>query len=232
MKRLLLLTLCAAIAGAQSFSASASVDAQTEKAIADGLFPGAVVLVGQNGRIVYRKAYGQKSLVPSREPMSIDTIFDVASLTKVVAATPAMMKLVETGRVRLDDPVTAYLPEFQGGTSDITVRDLMIHFSGLRPDLDLEPVWSGYETGIKKALADKPTDPRGAKFVYSDINFELLGEIVQRVSGQNLSEFTQANLFQPLAMRETGYLPGDSLRARAAPTPVCTRAVRRPRSRS
>ena len=82
---------------------------------------------------------GRRALVPAREPMTLDTIFDLASLTKVVATTPAIMKLFEQGKIRLNDPVTVYLPEFQGGKSDITVRDLLTHFSGLRPDLDLEP---------------------------------------------------------------------------------------------
>ena len=112
---------------------------------------GAVVVVGHDGKIVHRKAYGSRALVPAREPMTLDTVFDIASLTKVVATTPALMKLFEQGKLRINDPVTAYLPEFEGGKSDITVRDLMTHFSGLRPDLDLEPAWSGYETGIRRA---------------------------------------------------------------------------------
>src|SRR6202035_6040143 len=123
---------------------------------------------------------------PAREPMTVDTIFDAASLTKVIACTPALMKIFEEGKLRLADPVTVYLPEFQGGKSDITIRDLMTHFSGLRPDLDLTPTWSGYETGIRRALIDKPAGPTGVRFVYSDINFELLGEIVHKLSGEML----------------------------------------------
>src|SRR6202035_5421211 len=126
---------------------------------------------------------------PAREPMTVDTIFDAASLTKVIACTPALMKIFEEGKLRLADPVTVYLPEFQGGKSEITIRDLMTHFSGLRPDLDLVPVWSGYDTGIARALAEKSTSPPGARFVYSDINFELLGEIVRRLSGKPLDEY-------------------------------------------
>ena len=220
MKQLLLLALIAAGAWAQTFSAAADLDAVTLQAIKDGYMPGAVILVGHNGKVVFKKAYGDRALVPAKEAATVDTIYDVASLTKVVATTPAMMKLVETGRVRLDDPVTAYLPEFQGGTSDITVRDLMIHFSGLRPDLDLEPVWSGYETGIKKALADKPADPRGAKFVYSDINFELLGEIVRRVSGKPLDEFVQEQIYRPLGMKDTTFRPPAAWVNRIAPTEI------------
>jgi len=204
----------------ETFSASPALDGQIDLAIREGLIPGAVLLVGHDGKIVHRKAYGSRALVPVREPMTLNTIFDVASLTKVVATTPAIMKLFEEGKIQPDDPVTVYLPEFQGGKSDITVRDLMTHFSGLRPDLDLQPAWSSYETGIAKALRDKPTGPPGQRFVYSDINFELLGEIVRRVSGQPLEEFAREQIFAPLGMRETMFRPPASLRARIAPTEI------------
>ena len=100
--------------------------------------PGAVLLVGHDGKVVYRKAYGNRALVPQPEPMTVDTIFDCASLTKVIATTSSLMKLFEQGKFRLNDRVTQYLPEFQGGKSDITIRNLMTHFSGLRPDLHAE----------------------------------------------------------------------------------------------
>ncbi|HTD44035.1 MAG TPA: exo-beta-N-acetylmuramidase NamZ domain-containing protein, partial [Bryobacteraceae bacterium] len=163
---------------------------------------------------------GSRALVPAREPMTLDTVFDIASLTKVVATTPALMKLFEQGKLRINDPVTAYLPEFQGGKSDITVRDLMTHFSGLRPDLDLEPAWSGYETGIRRAMAEKPSAPAGARFVYSDINFVLLGEIVHRLSGKTLDEYAREQVFGPLGMRDTMFLPPAALRSRIAPTEI------------
>jgi CubicO group peptidase (beta-lactamase class C family) len=221
MRPLLLLAALASLALAQeTFSGSAALDAQMQQAIKDGLIPGGVLLVGHDGNIVHFKAYGQRALVPSREAMTVDTIFDLASLTKVVATTPAIMKLFEQGKIRLIDPVTVYLPEFQGGRSDITVRDLLTHFSGLRPDLDVEPAWSGYDTGIRKALIDKPTYPPGERFIYSDINFELLGEIVRRVSGETLDKFVREQVYQPLGMRDTMYLPPSSLRPRIAPTEV------------
>jgi uncharacterized protein YbbC (DUF1343 family)/CubicO group peptidase (beta-lactamase class C family) len=204
----------------ETFSGSAALDAQMDQAVRTGLIPGGVLVVGHDGKIVHRKAYGQRALVPAREPMTLDTIFDLASLTKVVATTPAIMKLFEQGKIRLIDPVTVYLPEFQGGKSDITVRDLLTHFSGLRPDLDLDPPWSGYDTGIRKALIDKPANPPGQRFVYSDINFELLGEIVRRVSGKTLDEFTREQIFSPLGMGETTFRPPASLRARIAPTEI------------
>ena len=149
--------------------------------------------------------------------MTLDTIFDIASLTKVVATTPAVMKLFEQGKIRMTDPVTAYLPEFQGGHSDITVRDLMTHFSGMRPDLELEPSWSGYDTGIRRALIDKPTNPAGTRFVYSDIDFVLMGEIVRRLAGKPLDEFAREQIFEPLGMRETMFRPPESLRSTHRP---------------
>src|SRR5450759_1114682 len=103
----------------ETFSASPTLDAVVDAAVRDGLIPGAVLLIGHDGKIVHRKAYGNRALVPQREPMTADTIFDIASLTKVIATTPALMKLFEQGKLRINDPVTAYLPEFQGGRSDI-----------------------------------------------------------------------------------------------------------------
>ena len=218
--RLLAAVCAASYAFAQTFAGSAAVDASTEQAIRDGLIPGAVVIVGHDGKIVHHKAYGARALVPTREAATLDTIYDVASLTKVVATTPAIMKLYEQGKIRLDDPVTAYLPEFQGGKSAITIRNLMTHYSGLRPDLDLDPAWSGYDTGMRMALRDKSTGPPGVQFVYSDINFELLGEIIRRVSGKPLDQFAREQIFEPLGMRDTTFKPAGSLMARIAPTEI------------
>ena len=204
----------------QPFAGGPAVDQQMERAVQDGLIPGAVVVIGHNGQIVYQKAYGSRALIPQREPMTLDTMFDAASLTKVIATTPSIMRLFEQGQIRLNDPVTKYLPEFQGGRSEITIRNLMTHFSGLRPDLDLKPAWSGYETGIQRALIDKPAGPPGVRFVYSDINFILLGEIVHRLTGKMLSEYASENFYQPLGMRETMFLPPASLRPRIAPTEI------------
>jgi uncharacterized protein YbbC (DUF1343 family)/CubicO group peptidase (beta-lactamase class C family) len=212
MKILLLLSCAGAL------SAQPNFDPPMEQAVKDGLIPGAVLLVGHDGKVVYRKAYGERALIPKREPMTVDTIFDAASLTKVIATTSAVMKLFEQGKIRLNDPVTKYLPEFQGGHSDITIRNLMTHFSGLRPDLDLEPPWRGYETGIHRALVDQPAGQPGLRFVYSDINFILMGEIVRRLSGQTLSDFARENIFEPLGMQDTMFQPPAALRARIAPT--------------
>ncbi len=209
---------CAWAAGAETFPGAADVDAVINQGIRENRMPGAVLVVGHQGRIVYRKAYGNRALLPAAEPMTIDTIFDLASLTKVVATTSAMMKLFDQGKVRIGDPVTAYLPEFQGGHSSITIRDLMTHYSGLPPDLKLVPQWSGYQTGIRMALTVTPAGPPGIHFVYSDINFNLLAEIVHRASGEMLNDFCRRNVFEPLGMQETMFLPPASLRPRIAPT--------------
>ena len=196
------------------------IDVEIDNAVTSGLIPGAVLLIGRNGDVLYRKAYGSKALLPTREPMTVDTIFDAASLTKVIATTSCVMKLFDAGKIRLDDPVTKYLPEFQGGKSDITIRNLMTHFSGLRPDLDLKPRWSGYDTGIQKALTDKPAAAPGQRFVYSDINFLLMGEIVHRLSGKMMPDFARDEIFMPLGMADSQFTPPASLRNRIAPTEI------------
>jgi uncharacterized protein YbbC (DUF1343 family) len=207
--------LAAALAG---WNGSAVLDQVVQKAVRDDEIPGAVLVVGHQGKIVHRKAYGHRSLAPRREPMTGDTIFDCASLTKVVATTSAVMLLVEDGKVRLNDRVTQYVPEFAGGDSPITVRQLLTHFSGLRPDVDLKPPWKGYETGVKLACAEKPVVTPGSRFIYSDINFILLGEMVRRVSGQPLPEFARRRVFGPLGMKNTIFTPPAALRRRIAPT--------------
>ena len=218
MKLTSLLAFTCIAAVAQTFPGAADLDSALNQAIREDKIPGAVLLVGRQGKVVYRNAYGERALLPVREAMTADTIFDIASLTKIVATTSALMKLYDDGRFSPDDLVTKYLPEFQGGHSSITIRNLMTHYSGLRPDLDLEPVWSGYETGIHRALIDKPANPRETKFVYSDVNFILLGEIVHRLSGLPENQFVQKILFTPLGMTDTGYLPDPKLRTRIAPT--------------
>ncbi len=202
----------------EGFSGATALDQAIDDAIQAGTTPGAVVLIGHDGKILYRKAYGDRAIVPQRERMTLDTIFDAASLTKVIATASCLMKLFDQGKLDVDQPVTKYLPEFQGGHSAITVRNLMTHFSGMPPDLTLKPPWSGYETGVRKALMEKPTGPPGVKFVYSDINFILLGEMVHRLSGQMLSDFARAQVFQPLGMQDTRFLPPASEIARIAPT--------------
>jgi uncharacterized protein YbbC (DUF1343 family)/CubicO group peptidase (beta-lactamase class C family) len=194
-----------------------------EQAIADKKLPGAVVLVGRGDRIVYQKAIGRRAIVPAPEAMTLDTVFDLASLTKVVATTTSVMKLVEDGRIRLSDRVSDYIPGFERhNKTNITIRHLFTHTSGLRPDLDSANPWTGADTAIALAMEEIPTAPPGERFVYSDINYVLLGDIVRRVSGQRLDEFARRNIFEPLGMKDTTFLPPDSLRPRIAPTEPCT----------
>jgi uncharacterized protein YbbC (DUF1343 family)/CubicO group peptidase (beta-lactamase class C family) len=195
------------------------VDAIVEKAVAEGNIPGAVLLVGHNGKVVHRRAFGERSLEPLREPMTVDTVFDLASLTKCIATATSIMKLVEQGRIRLGDSVATYLPDFaQNGKKDITIRDLLTHYSGMPPDLDLKSAWSGREMAYEMAMSEKPINPPGSQFVYSDINFETLGFLVEKITGQTLNEFASANIFVPLGMSHTRFLPPREWESRIAPT--------------
>jgi len=197
----------------------AVVDSIVQQAIQDGQIPGAVVLIGHNGQVAYRKAFGSRALEPRREAMTVDTIFDLASLTKVIATTTSVMQLVERGKIRPSDTVAKYLPEFgQNGKEDITVRQLLTHYSGLAPDLDLTTPWQGKQTAYRMAFADKPETPPGSGFVYSDINFIVLGALLEHVSGETLDHYSTAHVFTPLKMARTRYLPPPAWRAKIAPT--------------
>jgi uncharacterized protein YbbC (DUF1343 family)/CubicO group peptidase (beta-lactamase class C family) len=218
MRLLCSIALAATAIAAQTFSGGPAIDRVIDDAIAQGKLPGAVVIIGHEGKIAYRKAYGRRAVVPEPEAMTDDTIFDLASITKVVATTTALMQLFEQGKLRLNDKVTDYIPEFQGGKSGITLRNLFTHFSGLKPDVPLANPWSGYQTGIKLACTDPPDGPPGARFVYSDINFILLGELVHRLSGQTLSDYARDHIFQPLGMQDTMFQPPAALAPRIAPT--------------
>jgi uncharacterized protein YbbC (DUF1343 family)/CubicO group peptidase (beta-lactamase class C family) len=196
-----------------------SVDAVIQQAISDATIPGAVLIVGHDGQVIYRKAYGARALEPRREVMTLDTVFDLASLTKVIVTTPAVMQLVERGKVRLNDPVAKYLPEFaQNGKEDITVRQLLTHYSGLEPDLDLKTPWEGKQTAYGMAMALTPEDPPGSKFSYSDVSFIVLGELVERVSGETLDEYAARHIFVPLKMLHTRFVPPATWRGKIAPT--------------
>ena len=197
----------------------AVIDAIVENAIREGQVPGAVVLVWHNGHVLYRKAFGHRSLEPRREVMTADTIFDVASLTKVIATTTAVMQLVQKGEVRLNDPAAKYLLEFTENDKDeITVRELLTHHSGLREDLDLTTEWRGRDVALRMIAAEKPIFPPGSRFLYSDINFISLGALVERVSGLPLNEYCAKHVFQPLGMTHTRFVPPPAWLPKIAPT--------------
>jgi uncharacterized protein YbbC (DUF1343 family)/CubicO group peptidase (beta-lactamase class C family) len=195
------------------------VDSIIQQAIADGNIPGAVLLVGHNGTIIYRKAYGERSLEPRRTPMTVDTIFDLASLTKVIATTTAVMQLIELGKIRLNDPVAKYLPDFaQNGKEDITIRQLLTHYSGLAPDINLDPSWEGKDTAYKLCFTETPAQAPGSGFIYSDTNFIMLGALVEKISGETFDVYTERHIFTPLKMTHTRFNPPASWRAKIAPT--------------
>jgi len=202
----------------------AEVDAAARSAVAAGEVPGAVILVGQGDRVLYRKSVGSRALVPAPEPMSVDTIFDVASLTKVVATTPAVLMLWEQGRVDLDAPLGRYLREFDSPAfQGVTVRRVLMHSAGL-PDLPShEAMARRFPVAARlQARAGLATTP-GTTFLYSDTGFILLAEMVRRVSGQPLDRFVQTRLYTPLGMRHTTFKPPASWRPRIAPTEIVDR---------
>ncbi len=200
----------------------AAIDQVIEAAIASKQTPGAVVLVGRGDNVLFEKAYGQRVVDPAPDAMTVDTIFDLASLTKVVATTTAVALLIEQGRVRLNDNVSSFVPGFERhGKNGITIRHLLTHVSGLRPDVDLADPWEGYDTAIELARQEVPTSAPGERFVYSDINFFLLGEVVTRVSGMPLDQYVRREIFQPLGMNDTEFNPPAAKRSRIAPTERC-----------
>ena len=207
----------------ESVSLSSARLAQMDAVIAEGIankkLPGAVVLVGRKGRVVWRKAYGARTLEPAREVMTPDTIFDLASLTKVVATATSIMILVERGKLRLSDPVSTHIPELKGeGRDRITIEQLLTHVSGYAPDFDLRERWTGYDEAIKRLIIEPLRNPPGSRFTYSDIGFITLGEVVARAGGMPLDQFAQKNIFGPLRMQNTGFRPSPALVARIAPT--------------
>ena len=211
-------------AHAQTSNANwARVGALVEQAMKEGKLAGAVVLVGQGDRILHRQAFGARAVEPAREPMTLDTIFDAASLTKVVVTTTGAMLLVQEGRIRLNDRVSTYVPGFgRYGKQDITIRHLLTHTSGLRPDVDLTFDWVGYERAIELAVEEVPLARPDERFVYSDINFFVLGHVVSTVSGMGLDEFARTRIFEPLGMKDSTFTPPEAVRSRIAPTEKCT----------
>ena len=200
----------------------ALIEPLVAEAIARHELPGAVVLAGRGSQILYKRAFGNRAVVPAVEPMTVDTIFDLASLTKVVATTTAVMLLVEDGRLRLSDRVSDHVPGFERyGKGRITIRHLLTHTSGLRPDLDLEEPFDGAPEAIRRAIEEVPVALPNERVIYSDINFFLLGHIVERTTHATLDGFLQSRVFGPLGMRDTRFLPPSSVRNRIAPTESC-----------
>jgi uncharacterized protein YbbC (DUF1343 family)/CubicO group peptidase (beta-lactamase class C family) len=195
------------------------IDGAVKAAVERGDLPGAVVLVLHRDKVVFRRAYGLRSKKPAEVPMTDDTVFDLASLTKPIATATSVMLLVEQGKLRISDPVAQHLPAFAAkGKDKITIEQLLLHTSGLIADNPVADYKDGRDKAIQRICDLEPTQSPGTKFVYSDVNFIVLGEIVAKLSGKPLAEFAKANVFTPLGMSETGYKPDDALKKRCAPT--------------
>jgi CubicO group peptidase (beta-lactamase class C family) len=231
------LTLLAWMALATTVSASSGdrfnsaklsqMDEEIQRAIAEHKLPGGVLWV-ECKSTNYHKAFGSRSLIPTREAMTEDTIFDVASLTKVLATVPALMVLYERGKVKLGEPVVTYLPEFRGGGKEaITVRHLLTHTSGFGRGLSQEPDWFDFKSAFNRICAQTLSEPPGTVFRYSDLNFIIVGEMVQRLAGMKLEEFCAQEIFKPLKMVDICFLPSQAVRSRIAPTEKVGREVLR-----
>lgn len=221
MRRFLVVFVFAALAAGSALAQSrfAAIDAIVNEGIADHRLPGAVVIVGHNGQIVFRRAYGMRSLEPVREKMTLGTIFDMASLTKPLMTATCVMQLYQEGRIDVDEPVAKYLPEFAAnGKGGITIRNLLTHYSGLPPDLPLADPWQGKQTAYNLAFAIAPVRPPGVRFQYSDINFIVLGALVERISGMPLDQYAFTHIIQPLGLTHSRYLPPREWIPRIAPT--------------
>jgi CubicO group peptidase (beta-lactamase class C family) len=190
------------------------IEALVEQDIKDKKLPGAVIIVGHKGKIVYRKAFGNRSLVPTVEPMTVDTIFDVASITKPIATATSIMILVEQGKLRLGDTVGKFIPEIDDPEAKrVTIQQLLTHTSGYAPDFDLKEKWTGRDGMLAALKKEKLRNPPGTRFVYSDIGFIVLGEIVQRLSadsdlppiGFGLWRFAASKVFRPTGMEVSNF---------------------------
>ncbi|MEK6303450.1 MAG: exo-beta-N-acetylmuramidase NamZ domain-containing protein [Acidobacteriota bacterium] len=182
----------------------AKIDEAALESIARKETPGAVVLVARKGRIVFRKAFGDRAIEPKREPMTIDTIFDLASLTKIVATATSIMILVEQGKVSLADPVALYIPEFgKFGKERITVEQLMTHRAGLPPDNEIADYVGKTIDPLEQIYQLRPSYEPGTRFVYSDVGFIVAAEIVRRVSGKRIDRFAEDTIFTPLEMKSS-----------------------------
>jgi uncharacterized protein YbbC (DUF1343 family)/CubicO group peptidase (beta-lactamase class C family) len=200
------------------------IDEALRHAVEEGEIPGAVALVARQGKVVYRKAIGRRAVIPESEPMTTDTIFDLASLTKPVATATSVLGLVESGDVRLDDRLGRVLPEFDNhGKGRITIEQLLRHRSGLIADNPLSDYADGPEKAWERLANLELTATPGERFIYSDVNYIILGKVVERRSGRPLPEFARERVFEPLGMLDTRFWPCDDappaeIRARIAPT--------------
>ncbi len=196
-----------------------AIESIVRQGIQDGQMPGAVVVIADRDRILYRRAFGQRQIEPTTEPMTLDTVFDLASLTKPVATATSVMQLIGQGLISPHQTVADYLPEFgKHGKDKITISDLLLHVGGLIPDNSLRDYRDGVDASWKNICDLKPIAVRGEKFAYTDVGFIVLGKLVERVSKQSLDQYAQQNVFTPLGMTETTFNPSADLKKRSAAT--------------
>jgi uncharacterized protein YbbC (DUF1343 family) len=197
----------------------AMIDGIVQTGISEGKMPGCVICVGRQNEILLLKAYGNKRLEPAIEAMTTDTVFDMASITKPVATATSIMQLIEQGKLSLLDKVVALFPSFGKNEKEtITVQDLLLHRSGLIADNAMSDYLDGPEKAWDRICELKLIAPVGTAFKYSDVNFIVLGKIVEKLSGKTLKDFSNETIFRPLGMSQTGFLPSDDQKAKCAPT--------------
>jgi len=194
-------------------------DSLIENAISDSAFPGTVLLVGKNDEIIYEKAYGHFTYDPTSPKVSVNSIFDLASVSKVVGTTTATMMLIDNGEMSLDDKVIKFLPEFNNnGKENITIRNLLIHNSGLAAFKKYYDVYSTAEEVINDIMNLTPEQEPGSKYVYSDLGMITLQKVIEKISRKTLDKFLEENLFIPLGMSSTIYNPPLELKDNCMPT--------------
>lgn len=216
----------------------ANIAPLVDESIAQGFYPGAIILAAHNGQVIYRGVFGNRSIVPQTAPMQFNTIFDMASLTKVIVTTTAVMQLVDQGKLKLDAPVAKYWPAFaKNGKANVTVRQLLTHTSGFEPDIPgMESKWNqkivpprswkGKTEALQRISNLKLVYIPDTQCVYSDINFITLGYLVEKISHLPLDQYAQKYIFKPLGMRDSSFIPAIKLRPRIAPTELMFQQLR------
>lgn len=195
------------------------VDSIIEEAISDSAFPGGVLLVSKDGKILHEKAYGNYTYDHNSQRMKLSTIFDLASVSKVVGTTTAVMMLYDQGKMDLDDKVTKYLPGFgNNGKENITIRNLLLHNSGLAPFKKYYDLYSTADEVINDIMNLTPEQEPGSKYVYSDLGMITLQKVMEKISGKSLDKYLNDNLFKPMGMNSTMYNPPANLKNNCAPT--------------
>lgn len=215
-------------------AAIGKIDALCQGMVDEGFTPGAVLWIGIGDEVTMKKVYGNRMTKPAIEPMTEDTLFDMASLTKATATASAVMLLVQDGRIRLSDPLSQYVPEFQNtGKPDVTIKQLLTHYTGFPAYTNAAKLAETYgprpnPDGLIKQIAslNRVAEP-DTKFVYSCLNYLTLSRVVQNVTGENMDAFLRRRMWQPLGMKDTTFFPTEEQTARTAPTVYTDGQIRR-----